>query len=84
MAQSTFIRRLTHKPVRHACGHFEARLMSYPVDPELGYAPAGSPCSTCDPQGRPVQDNYPTLDAVQVACAELDQQTGRSAPAGST
>lgn len=76
--QAGFTRRLTHKPVRHECGHFEARLMGFDIDPNLGYAVAGSPCSECAPQGRPVQPNYSTPEAVAAACAALDAATGRT------
>lgn len=61
-------RPLSRKPVRHACGHYEVRLMSYAVDPATGYRQAGSPCSSCAPRGRPVQPHYPTLADAQAAC----------------
>ncbi len=63
MTTAHLFRRLSHKPVRHTCGHFEVRLMSQPMDDVLGYAAAESPCSQCAPQGRPEQPNYPTLEA---------------------
>jgi hypothetical protein len=70
--QSGFIRRTTYKPVRHDCGHFECRRMGFDVDPELGYATAGSPCSECAPQGRTVQPHYSDLTAAHAECMRLN------------
>jgi hypothetical protein len=32
--------------------------------------PAGSPCSTCAPQGRPISDQFGSLDAAQSEAAK--------------
>lgn len=65
---------LAYLPVRHACGHFEARLTRWGsdqgagMDKARGFLTAGSVCSTCEPQGRPVSQQFPTLESVQAHC----------------
>lgn len=72
MNNSTMFRRLAWYPVQHACSHFEARLMATPAT-----SGAGSPCSECAPQGRPVQTHYDTPAAVNAACARFNERDGR-------
>jgi hypothetical protein len=64
---------LEYIPVRHACGDFEVRLMRWyggQADRDQGFVDAGSPCTQCAPQGRSINPNYPTLDAVTAAAAK--------------
>lgn len=60
-----FARGLQYQPVQHACSHFEARLMRPRVEQ---VTLAGSPCSQCAPQGRPVEESFATLAEVLAAC----------------
>jgi hypothetical protein len=71
---TTFTNRLKYQPVRHTCGHFEARLMApQPVE----FSQAGSECSMCNAQGRPVQTNFPDLATVQTHCKYANEAAGR-------
>lgn len=65
---------LEYVPIQHTCGHFELRLTRWlPFDSNRtvetphtqGFLRAGSPCSTCTPQGRPISDQFGSLDAAQ-------------------
>lgn len=76
MPQGQLIRRLQWQPVQHACAHYEARLMAH-VDQNI--ASAGSPCSSCAPQGRPVQPSYTTVADVLTVCRLKNVQQGRVA-----
>ena len=71
-----FTSRLWYFPVRHTCGHYEARLMA--EDPITFFHQAGSECSECSPQGRPVQTHYETMAAVWRACDEKNAERGAS------
>jgi len=70
-----YIRRLQYQVVKHACGHFEARLMA-PTGELINIA--GSPCTVCDPQGRPVRPNYPDALTADEACDTLNTAAGRA------
>jgi hypothetical protein len=66
---------LSHIPVRHSCGHFEARFARWNGDAaamSTGYLSAGSPCTTCAPQGRPVNTQFLTYADVQKHCANVN------------
>lgn len=67
-------RRLQWQPVRHACGHYEARLMA-PTGALVNVAQ--SVCSTCEPQGRRVVPNFPDAVAADTACEALNARDGR-------
>lgn len=60
---------LRRLPVLHTCGHFELRMMRFRADEDIdrGYAQAGNKCTHCGFEGRPLQDNYPSLSAAQAA-----------------
>lgn len=66
-------------PIQHSCGHFELRLTRWqPFDPNRtietphkhGYLTAGSRCSTCAPQGRPISVQFTSLEAAQGEAAK--------------
>ena len=67
-------RRLQWQPVKHACGHFEARLMA-PTGALVNIAQ--SVCSTCEAQGRRVVPNYANALAAEDACQMLNARDGR-------
>lgn len=80
---------LQYIPVRHACGHFELRYTRWNgFDPRTtqdppnadGFLKAGSPCTQCAPQGRPVDQNYPTLEAAQAAATDKNAADPRQRP----
>jgi hypothetical protein len=67
---------LSRIPVRHSCGHFEARFTRWNDDTEAkarGFLIAGSVCSTCAPQGRPVSRQFPDLASVTAHCNTANQ-----------
>jgi hypothetical protein len=72
-ATGYFTRRLVWQPVQHACSHYEVRLMA--AQPAL--VQAGSPCSTCAPQGRPVQPHYTMLANAQNVAGAQNKEAGR-------
>lgn len=62
---------LSRIPVRHTCGHFEARLTRWNGDQEAidrGHLQAGNKCTVCAPHERPEQPQFLTLEAVQQHC----------------
>lgn len=70
---------LQYIPIRHTCGHFELRLTRWqPFNANRnvetrhaqGFLPAGSQCSTCAPQGRPISDQFRSLEAAQGEAAK--------------
>lgn len=70
-------------PVRHTCGHFEARFMRWNGDREAfarGFHLAGNECTTCTAgrDGRPINTAFPTLDAVQSHCATENAARNRN------
>jgi hypothetical protein len=66
-ARGEWTRRCSWYPVKHRCGHYEARYMNSST-----IAESSMPCTACDLLGRDcgIQPNYDTEEACLAACRE--------------